>query len=61
MGAGLTDIELGLRLRYEITRRFAPYVGIAHERAYGGTAGHRRQAGEAASDTRWLAGVRWWF
>ena len=60
-GSGLSTAEAGLRLRYEITRRFAPYVGIAHERAYGGTAGHRRQAGEAASDTRWLAGVRWWF
>lgn len=60
-GSGLSTAEAGVRLRYEITRQFAPYVGVAYERAYGGTADHRRQAGEPVSDTRWLAGVRWWF
>lgn len=60
-GAGLSSVEAGLRLRYEVTRQFAPYIGVAHERAYGGTAGYRRQAGEAVRDTRWVAGVRWWF
>ncbi|AKC86875.1 copper resistance protein B [Pseudoxanthomonas suwonensis] len=60
-GSGLSTAEAGLRLRYEITRRFAPYLGVAYERAYGGTAEYRRQAGEADRDTRWVAGVRWWF
>ena len=44
-----------------VTRQFAPYVGVAYERAWGGTAEYRRQAGAAAGDTRWVAGVRWWF
>lgn len=60
-GSGLSSAEAGLRLRYEVTRRFAPYVGLVHERAFGGTADYRREDGEAARDTRWVAGVRWWF
>ncbi|MFT3763262.1 MAG: copper resistance protein B [Pseudoxanthomonas sp.] len=65
-GSGLATAEFGLRLRYEITRRFAPYVGVAHERAFGSTADYRRadyrrDEGEDARDTRWVAGVRFWF
>jgi copper resistance protein B len=60
-GSGLSSAEAGLRLRYEVTRRFAPYVGLVHERSFGGTADHRRASGEATRDTRWVAGVRWWF
>jgi copper resistance protein B len=60
-GSGLSSAEAGLRLRYEVTRRFAPYVGLVHERAFGDTAGYRRDEGEAARDTRWVMGVRWWF
>ena len=60
-GSGLATVEAGLRLRYEFTRQFAPYVGVTRERAHGGTAGYWRQAGEAVADTRWVAGVRWWF
>ncbi|GAB3510715.1 copper resistance protein B [Pseudoxanthomonas daejeonensis] len=60
-GSGLSSVEAGLRLRYEVDRQFAPYVGLAYERTYGGTADHRRGAGEAAHETRWVAGVRWWF
>lgn len=61
IGAGLSTIEAGLRLRYEITRRFAPYVGIVHERSFGDTADLRRDEGEAAEDTRVVAGLRFWF
>lgn len=61
IGAGLSSIEAGLRLRYEIRRQFAPYVGIAHERAFGETARIRRADGHAAGDTRLVAGVRLWF
>jgi len=61
LGSGLSTMEAGLRLRYEFTRQFAPYVGVAWERAYGGTADHRRIEGEAVEDTRFLAGVRLWF
>ncbi|MBX3711470.1 MAG: copper resistance protein B [Lysobacter sp.] len=61
IGSGLGSIEAGLRLRYEITRRFAPYVGIVRERAFGTTAELRRDAGEGVDETRVVVGVRTWF
>ena len=61
IGAGLSTMEAGARLRYEVSRQFAPYVGIEHERAFGNTADFRRAAGADVSDTRIVAGVRIWF
>ena len=61
VGRGISGIEAGLRLRYEVTRRFAPYIGVVHERAVGDTADLRRAEGEATRDTRVVAGVRVWF
>jgi copper resistance protein B len=61
VGRGVSGIEAGLRLRYEVSRRFAPYVGVVYERAFGDTADHRRAEGESARDTRFVAGVRIWF
>lgn len=61
LGSGLTAAEVGIRLRYEVTRRFAPYVGVVYERAYGETADFRRSDGEDVDDTRVVAGVRAWF
>ena len=61
IGAGLGTAEAGLRLRYEITRQFAPYIGIVHERAFGRTADMRRADGDDANDTRIVAGFRIWF
>ncbi|WP_313245241.1 copper resistance protein B [Stenotrophomonas rhizophila] len=60
-GSGLNKVEAGLRLRYEFNRRFAPYIGISHERLFGDTADYHQAAGERARDTRWVAGVRVWF
>lgn len=61
VGDGLSKLEAGLRLRYEFTRRFAPYVGVVHERTFGGTADLHEAAGEDARDTRVVAGLRLWF
>jgi copper resistance protein B len=61
IGSGLGTVETGLRLRYEFTRRFAPYVGLVHERALGRTADLRRAGGESAGDTRVVVGLRTWF
>ncbi len=61
VGAGLSTAEAGLRLRYEITRQFAPYIGVSWERSFGDTADYRRAHGERAEDTRLVAGVRVWF
>lgn len=61
IGRGLNKVEAGLRLRYEFNRRFAPYIGISHERLFGDTADYHQAAGEHTRDTRWVAGVRVWF
>jgi copper resistance protein B len=56
--SGLADAEIGLRLRYEIRREIAPYVGLVTERKLGGTADLARAAGHDPSDTRLVAGIR---
>lgn len=61
IGSGLSTLETGYRLRYEFTRRFAPYIGIVQERAYGNTAAMRRADGKDTKDTRLVAGFRIWF
>ena len=61
VGSGLSSAEAGFRLRYEITREFAPYVGVGYERAFGGTADFRRAAGDKAGGLNFLVGVRAWF
>ena len=61
IGSGLSKAEAGLRLRYEFNRRFAPYIGVVHERAFGRTADLREADGEHTKDTRFVAGVRLWF
>ncbi|WP_409611556.1 copper resistance protein B [Phenylobacterium sp.] len=60
-GAGVTDAELGLRLRYHLARELAPYVGVVHTRRFGETADLARRAGEARHDTAVAVGVRAWF
>ncbi|PVM90860.1 copper resistance protein CopB [Caulobacter radicis] len=60
-GSGLSDAELGLRLRYEVRREFAPYVGVAWGRRFGRTADYARAAGEEVSDTSVVLGLRAWF
>jgi copper resistance protein B len=61
VGSGLSDIELGVRLRYEIAREFAPYVGINWERKFGDTARFAYAGGESASATSLVMGIRFWF
>jgi copper resistance protein B len=61
VGAGLTDIEAGLRLRYEFTRKFAPYIGVSYDGKFGQTASLARRAGESTSELRFVFGVRSWF
>ena len=61
VGSGLSTIEAGARLRYEITRRVAPYIGVEWERAFGRTADLRRGGDEPINDTRLVAGLRFWF
>lgn len=61
LGSGLSDLALGLRLRYEFSRQFAPYIGVEWTDTYGDTADYRRAAGDDTSDTQFVAGLRFWF
>lgn len=60
-GRGLSTASLGLRLRYEFHRQFAPYVGYQWERSFGRTADLADAAGEPRSERVWVAGIRFWF
>lgn len=61
VGSGLSESEVGLRLRYEVRREFAPYVGVTWNRSYGKTADYAREEGEDNSEARLVVGVRVWF
>jgi copper resistance protein B len=61
IGTGLSTGELGLRLRYEFRREFAPYVGVVWTRKFFGTADLARDAGEDVAGTRLAVGLRTWF
>jgi copper resistance protein B len=61
IGSGLSDMSLGLRLRYEIRREFAPYVGVNWSKQFGDTADFAEAEDEETSDTQIVAGIRAWF
>ncbi|KQQ61993.1 copper resistance protein CopB [Pseudomonas sp. Leaf129] len=61
IGSGLSETEVGVRLRYEIYREFAPYIGVTWNRSYGNTADFAREEGEDRSEARLVLGVRMWF
>ncbi len=61
VGAGLVSLSAGLRLRYEIAREFAPYVGVEHERLVGRTRRIARANGDDPASTALVLGVRAWF
>lgn len=61
LGSGPTGIEFGLRLRYEITREFAPYIGMHYERDLFDTADFTRDEGGEVDAVSFVAGVRLWF
>jgi copper resistance protein B len=61
IGSGLSSADLGLRLRYEFVREFAPYIGVSWSRAVGNTAEFARSASEDPSTVSFVAGLRFWF
>ena len=56
--SGLSDIDIGLRLRYEFRREIAPYIGVSWASALGETSDLQRANGEDPSQWRILAGLR---
>ncbi len=61
VGSGLSSAEIGMRLRYEIKREFAPYIGVSWAGAVGETADIARANGEDPSSVSFVAGLRMWF
>ncbi|MGH2968719.1 MAG: copper resistance protein B, partial [Solirubrobacteraceae bacterium] len=61
IGPGLSQVELGVRLRYEIVRELAPFIGFVWERKVARTADLARGGGEAFDTSAFVAGVRFWF
>lgn len=61
VGTGLADIEAGLRFRYDISRKFAPYIGVTYAGMFGETARMARPAGDTAGAVQLTFGIRSWF
>lgn len=60
-GSGLSEMELSLRLAYQVRRELSPYIGIYWERKFGNTADFHRTAGENTSDTTVVLGIKAWY
>jgi copper resistance protein B len=60
LGSGLSELDAGLRLRYEIIRKFAPYLGVTYQREFAGTALAYRRAGVSATQLSVVIGLRLW-
>jgi copper resistance protein B len=61
IGSGFSDLDTGLRLRYEILRQFAPYFGVTYQSEFGQTADFTRAEGESVREVRFVAGLRVWY
>ena len=61
IGAGIDKVEAGVRLRYEVIREFAPYVGIEQSWRVGGSADYAQGRGENPGVTNYVVGIRFWF
>lgn len=61
IGSGLADATAGLRLKYEVTRQFVPYIGVERSSKFGKTADYAREAGESRHETRFVAGLSFRF
>lgn len=61
VGSGLSTFELGARLRYEIRKEFAPYIGVEWSGKTGDTARYARLAGDKPNAVNFVAGIRFWF
>ena len=60
-GSGLSDLDGGLRMRYEFSRKFAPYVGWAYHGLYGNSALYAQQSHESTGDSQFAFGLRVWY
>ena len=61
VGSGLSTADFGLRLRYEVAREFAPYIGVSYTRSFGDTKDFQRDDGDDTDQVSFVAGLRFWF
>lgn len=61
LGSGLSDMTASLRLRYEVNRKIAPYIGVSWVKKYGNTAEFSKLRGNDVTDSQWIIGLRFWF
>ncbi len=61
IGSGLSDLDTGIRLRYEISRKFGPYIGFAYTQTFGDSAKFTRAEGGIVHDPRFVFGIRLWY
>jgi copper resistance protein B len=61
LGSGLSSSAVGVRVRYEFTRQFAPYIGVEWTNLYGNTADFAQIDGQSDSNTEFVAGIKFWF
>jgi len=61
VGSGLSELDTGVRIRYEFSRKFAPYIGFAYTGQYGAAAGLVRREGGITNDPRFVFGIRLWY
>jgi copper resistance protein B len=61
IGSGFSDLDAGLRLRYEIRRQFAPYIGATYQSKFGQTGDFARASGQSVSAVRFVVGLRFWY
>jgi len=61
VGSGLSELDTGLRIRYEFSRKFAPYIGVAYNGKFTETADFTRAEGGVVNDVRFIFGIRLWY
>ncbi len=60
IGSGLSDIDTGLRLGYQFSRKFAPYIGYVYSSSFNNTAIYAEQNGEPTHASTFAAGIWLW-
>ena len=61
LGSGLSSSAIGIRVRYEFTRQFAPYIGVEWSNKFGNTADYATSSGQSNNNTAFVAGIKFWF
>ena len=61
VGSGFSALDIGLRLRYEVTRKFAPYIGLTYEKKLGQRGSLAALEGERTDLMRVVLGIRSWY